>query len=213
MFDSHVFAASVFWFVLAMVFAAVEIEVEGKHGWAEKTSTWFRTQGVPARVYGFFMGGRPLTGYHLFMFLLPILVFHAHFIMGVSWSLPGELAVIAVYAAWMPVWDYLWFVLNPYYGVKKFKKQSVWWHSRSHWLFDFTPLDYVAGWGISVLLAAIASRLAGTSEFLWNQIDLLAWFLVFTAFTIVCLAPLYKRWHAHMRKQDDRPRSGIFHQE
>jgi len=68
----ELFLTSLFWFFLAAVFAAIEIEIEGKHGWAEKTSTWFRTQGVPAKLYGLLMGGKPLTGYHMFMFFLPL---------------------------------------------------------------------------------------------------------------------------------------------
>ena len=213
LFETQIFTTALFWFFLAMVFAAIEIEVEGKHGWAEKTSTWFRTEGMIAKAYGFFMGGKPLTGYHLFMFFLPLLVFHAHFVMGVHWSLVRELLVLALYFAWMPVWDYLWFALNPYYGVKKFKKEHVWWHARSHWLFKFTPLDYVFGWIISVLLAAIASRLAENKDILWQHLDLLVWFFIFTTLTILFIAPLYRKWHWHMRQHDDRNKSGIFHTE
>ncbi len=196
-----------------MIFAAVEIEVEGKHGWAEKTSTWFRTQGFAAKLYGFLMGGKPLTGYHLFMFFLPLLAFHSHFVMGVTWSPARELLVFAMYFAWLPTWDFLWFALNPYYGVKKFKKENVWWHARSHWLFNITPLDYLFGWGVSLLFAFGAFLTAGTKEIFLGHIQFLVWFLVFTLAAIFCIAPLYKRWHTNMRKSDDREASGIFHAE
>ena len=32
----------VFLFVYALLFAAVEIEIEGEHGWAERLPTWYR---------------------------------------------------------------------------------------------------------------------------------------------------------------------------
>jgi glucan phosphoethanolaminetransferase (alkaline phosphatase superfamily) len=209
----ELFFTSLFWFVMAVLFAAVEIEIEGKHGWAEKTHTWFRTQGIAARIYGFFMGGKPLTGYHAIMFALPLIMFHAHFFMGVSWSLARELLVLAIYFAWAPIWDYLWFVLNPYYGVGGFKKNAVWWHAKSHWLFRFTPFDYLVGWGISSVLAGVAAWIAKDNALFAQHVQFLLWFLVFLSVTIVIIAPVYKRWHAYMRKHDDRPSSGIFHHE
>jgi len=211
--NGNIFLTALFWFFVAMVFAAVEIEVEGKHGWAEKTSTWFRTKGIAARLYGLVMGGKPLTGYHLFMFFLPILVFHSHFVMGVQWTLAKEFLVLAMYFAWMPTWDYLWFVLNPSYGVEKFKKQNVWWHTRSHWLFNVAPLDYLFGWGISLLFAFAAFGVTNSMEVFLGHIQFLIWFLVFTIATIFFFAPLYKCWHIKMRQRDDRPASGIFHPE
>ena len=208
-----IFFTALFWFLVAIVFAAIEIEIEGKHGWAEKTSTWFRTKGFAAKLYGFFMGGKPLTGYHLFMFFLPLLMFHAHFVMGVPWSLEAELMVFALYFVWMPTWDFLWFVLNPYYGVKKFKKQTVWWHVKSHWLFNITPFDYFFGWGLSVVLAGVAAWFVSDAALLFSHLYLMVWFFFFTVLTILLGAPLYKRWHAKMRQRDDREASGIFHAE
>jgi len=213
LFSTNIFFTSLFWFFVAMVFAAVEIEVEGKHGWAEKTSTWFRTQGIAAKLYGFVMGGKPLTGYHLLMFFLPILVFHFHFVMGVEWSVTREFLVLGMYFAWMTTWDYLWFVLNPYYGVRRFKKENVWWYSKSHWLFSVTPFDYLFGWGISILFGVAAFLVTDSTEVFLRHILFLGWFLIFTVLTILLIAPLYKRWHAQMRRHDDRPSSGIFHAE
>jgi hypothetical protein len=211
LFSENIFFTSLFWFFLAMVFAAIEIEIEGKHGWAEKTSTWFRTQGLAAKLYGLIMGGKPLTGYHVLMFFLPVLVFHTHFVMGVPWSLEAELLAFAMYFVWMPTWDFLWFVLNPSYGVKKFKKENVWWHAKSHWLFTVTPLDYLFGWGLSFVLAGGAAWIAGSSMLLINHIQFMFWFALCTVFAIAFIAPVYRRWHAAMRRRDDRESSGIFH--
>ena len=54
----------VFLFVYALLFALVEIEIEGPYGWAERLPTWFRVTTPAARFYGLFMRGKPLTGYH-----------------------------------------------------------------------------------------------------------------------------------------------------
>jgi hypothetical protein len=73
-----------FWMLFATVVACIEIESEGRFGWAEKAPTWFRTTGIVAKLYGMLMGKKPLTGYHSFMFFFPVLLFHAHFFMGVG---------------------------------------------------------------------------------------------------------------------------------
>src|SRR4051812_18615978 len=49
-------------FGYALLFAAVEIEIEGSHGWAERLPPWFRITPWYARLYGLLMRGKPLTG-------------------------------------------------------------------------------------------------------------------------------------------------------
>src|SRR5260221_11674434 len=90
-------AKILFWSVLATVVACIEIESEGEHGWADKTPTWFRTTGFWGKAYGRLMGGKPLTGYHAFMFFFPVFLFHAHFFMGVAWTGAGERVGWGVY--------------------------------------------------------------------------------------------------------------------
>jgi hypothetical protein len=36
--------------------------------------------------------------------------------------------------------DFLWFVLNPAYGIRRFRKQHIWWHSPTWWWI--MPRDY-----------------------------------------------------------------------
>ena len=64
------------------------------------------------------MGQRPLTGYHVYAFTIPLLILHFPYVMGVDWTLAGELRTIATYFVLAVVWDYLWFVLNPAYTVQ-----------------------------------------------------------------------------------------------
>ena len=96
------------------------------------------------------MGRRPLTGYHVYAFTIPLLVLHLPFVAGVDWTLAGELRTIATYFALAVVWDYLWFVLNPAYTVRRFERGNVWWFEVP-WIWRF-PLDYYVGVGLSVVL-------------------------------------------------------------
>jgi hypothetical protein len=202
-----VLAKSAFLFLMALIVACIEIESEGYHGWAENMPTWYRTRGILAKIYGMIMSGKPLTGYHSFMFFLPILIFHVQFFLGAPWSWRAELMSWAIFYAWAPLWDYLWFVLNPYYTARNFKKENVWWHKKSVWVFGLFPIDYLFGWGASFLIAFFAAEGNGYLAHLL----MLIFFILFTTITIA-LAPIYHRWYRYMRKWDDRLGAGITHQ-
>jgi hypothetical protein len=114
-------------FGLALLFAAVEIEIEGAHGWAARLPTWRRTSGRAARIFAIVMNGRPLTGYHLFMLPLPLVFLHVTYVDGRDWSWEDEARTLATYLAFAIAWDYLWFVLNPAWGFRRFRRGAVWW--------------------------------------------------------------------------------------
>ncbi len=183
--------------------AAIEIEIEGGVGWAERLPTWWRSRGLVGRVYGVAMGRRPLTGYHVFAFAIPILILHFPYAMGVDWTLAGELRTLATFFAVAVVWDYLWFVLNPAYTVRRFERGKVWWFEIP-WIWRF-PLDYYVGIGVSIGLAALSAWAAGDAGPLRRHLWMLAGLAVLTAL-VVLLAPLYHRWYRHMRRTgaDDR---------
>lgn len=186
-----------FLFAYALMFAAVEIEIEGPIGWAEQLPTWFRLTPLYARIYGLFMRGKPLTGYHLVMFFLPLWSFHVGFVGGVPWSWAAEATTLSSYVAWVVVWDLLWFVLNPRYGWGRFRKGEVWWHSRT-WIGRF-PIDYYSAAGTSVVLAASAFLSTGRFEVLRNHLIFAAGMTALTVATSVA-APVYMRWYSHMRR-------------
>lgn len=186
-----------FLFVYALMFAAVEIEIEGPHGWAERLPTWFRVRTRSARVYGWLMRGKPLTGYHAVMFVLPAWSFHLGFVSGVAWTWAAEAATLAAYLAWVATWDFLWFVLNPHFGWQKFRRADVWWHN-GKWLAGF-PIDYWSALVASVALAASAASTTGTFAVLERQLGLLVGFAVLTAI-VAAGAPAYRRWYLHMRR-------------
>jgi hypothetical protein len=190
-------------FFWAFGLAGIEVEVEGGYGWAERLPTWFRKRGAVGRTYGLAMGRRPLTGYHVYAFVIPMLVLHLPFVSGVDWTLAGELRTIATYFALAVVWDYLWFVLNPAYTVRRFARGNVWWFEVP-WIWRF-PLDYYVGVGLSVALAALAAWAAGDGAPLWRHLWMLAGLAVLVGLTVL-VAPLYHRWYRHMRRAgaDDR---------
>jgi hypothetical protein len=189
---------------------AIEIEIEGGYGWAERLPTWFRGRGLVGRTYGTLMGQRPLTGYHVYAFVIPMLILHLPFVYGYDWTLARELTIVGTYFALAVVWDYLWFVLNPAYTVKRFRRGSVWWFEVP-WIWRF-PLDYCVGIGLSIALAALGAWSAGDLEPLYDQLWMLAGFAVLTAAAVLA-APLYHRWYIHMRRDpelDDRKTTHMY---
>lgn len=203
---------ALFWFVFAVVLACIEIESEGRWGWAEKAPTWYRTTGIAARLYGLLMGGKPLTGYHAFMFFMPVLLFHVQFFSGVAWTLDRELVAWAMYFSWCVLWDFLWFVLNPHYGIKEFRKSRIWWHAKSWWIFGRLPFDYILGWMISIVFAYAASCVTDDPRLYFSHLGTLGVFILGTMGTVM-LAPWYHHWYLKMREYDDRDRAGITHRD
>jgi hypothetical protein len=148
---THLPLFPLFILVAAFIFAKLEIEIEGPHGWAEKLPTW-RVENH--RLLNWFFGGRPLTGYHVWAFGLMLFCFHMPFFWSPSsWSLSGELQALAAYTAFWIAEDLLWFVFNPHYGWRKFTQGNVWWHKQ--WLFGL-PLDYWLLTGIVVALLSLS---------------------------------------------------------
>jgi hypothetical protein len=190
-------------FAYAFGLAGVEVEIEGGFGWAERMPTWYLKRGRLGSAYGFVMGQRPLTGYHVYVFIMPLVVLNLPFVYGLDFSLAGELRVLATYFALAVVWDYLWFVLNPAYTVRRFERGNVWWFEIP-WIWRF-PLDYYNGIVLSIVLAALAAWSAGNRHVLWQHLWLLAGQAVLIALTVL-LAPLYHRYYRHMRRAgaDDR---------
>jgi hypothetical protein len=113
----------VFMVLIAWILALWEIQIEGKDGWAAKAPCWRIEKGRLMKL----TGGRPVTGYHFYMtlFMIAIVHFPLYF---VSWSWQVESLIIGFYIGMVVIEDFLWFVLNPYYGIGKFRKGEIWWH-------------------------------------------------------------------------------------
>ena len=124
-------------FAVSLLFALVEIHIEGGHGWAANLPTWR----VENRWTRLFYGNRPLTGYHLYVQLFVLVMAHAPWFLDLApltWR--GEARVLAFVILFWIVEDFLWFVINPAYGVRKFRRAHVWWHAPTWWWI--MPRDY-----------------------------------------------------------------------
>ncbi len=135
-------------FLIVLALAALEVQIEGRHGWMKKLPTWR----IRSKLFGFFMGGKDLTGYIFYLLIVLLLFFHLPFLGGVSWSLSAEIEIISMFLLFSVFWDFLWFVLNPYYGLKRLKPSYVYWHKK--WVLG-VPTDYPRGLAISFAVSLL----------------------------------------------------------
>jgi len=122
--------------LLAYVFAKVEVHIEGTDGWASKLPTWRIERHW---LLDLFFGGRPMTGYHAWMLTFMGLMFHFPALATWSWSWHLEARMVGAMVAFWILEDFLWFVINPAWGWRRFNAGSIPWHKR--WLAGL-PLDY-----------------------------------------------------------------------
>jgi hypothetical protein len=121
--------------VTALLFALVETQIEGQNGWASALPTW-RIQNRWTRAI---LGPRPLTGYHFYLQLFMIAVMHAPFVMSIArLNLQSELKTLSFIILFWILEDFLYFVVNPSFGLRRFRPRFIWWHT---WWW-FMPRDY-----------------------------------------------------------------------
>lgn len=124
---------------VSLVFALLEIQIEGRHGWAQNLPTWRIDNRWTRAFYR-----KPLTGYHLYA--QSFVLFMAHLPFGLSlaaWSLRAELRVLAFVVLFWVLEDFLWFVCNRDFGLKGFNPQRISWHRDSWWWI--APREYWIG--------------------------------------------------------------------
>jgi len=132
--------------LLGYFFANAEIQIEGAAGWAANLPTWRIEKHW---LLDLFWGGRPMTGYHAWMFPFIALCLHFPLVFGSCWSWQAEARVLACVMLFWIVEDFLWFVLNPAYGIARFNPASIPWHK--HWLWG-APTDY---WCYSLIMLVL----------------------------------------------------------
>ncbi len=143
---------SFFWTtVIAFLLAKVEINIEGRNGWAKELPTWRIHNGIT----DFLFSGAPLTGYHFWMFFMIFVLFHYPYFLGQPWNMGIELQLLGLFFYFLIVEDFIWFILNPAYGLKKFNKTHITWHKK--WV-GMVPLGYVKAYfiGTFFLFAGIS---------------------------------------------------------
>jgi len=135
------------WVVLASaLFAQVEIQIEGANGWASALPTW---RIKDAHFLKTFFGGREITGYHVFAFAFMLVVFHFPAVMLQQFSLRIECRIIGCLMLFWVFEDFLWFAMNPAYGIHKLVPESVPWHP--HWCLG-VPVDYLVFSSVAAVL-------------------------------------------------------------
>jgi len=141
--------------LLGFFFANVEIQIEGQAGWAAALPTWR----IPQHwLLDLFWGGRPMTGYHAWLFSFMALAFHLPAVMLGQWSWRLEARMLASIMLFWVIEDWLWFVLNPAYGLARFDPTHVPWHK--HW-WTLAPVDYWVSLPIAALLLTLSYRRPG----------------------------------------------------
>ena len=118
---------------------------------------------------------------------------------------------MAAYFLVCPLWDFLWFVLNPHYGFARFHRENVWWHAKSTWI-GCIPMDYIVGLTTSILCAVGATLVSGNQNFVADHVGVVILTLFFIVpMTITDIAPFYHRWYWRMRQTDDRDKVKMFY--
>lgn len=138
--------------LLSFFFAQVEIQIEGAAGWAAGLPTW-RIESH--WLLDLFWGGRPMTGYHAWVFPFIAMVFHLPIFLRGRWSWRMEARILAMIMLFWVIEDALWFVLNPAFGWSKFSPGSIPWHK--HWWMGL-PTDYWISTVIGTVLFAWSYR-------------------------------------------------------
>jgi hypothetical protein len=138
--------------VASLLFALIEIQIEGPDGWASALPTWRYERSWTRRL----LGARAVTGYHLYVHLFVLLIAHLPYALGlVRPSMPAELRILSFVILFWVLQDFLWFVLNPAFGIRRFHPAHVWWHAPNWWwimprdYWIFTPLGvglYLLSW-------------------------------------------------------------------
>lgn len=141
-------------FIMAIVLAILEIQIEGKNGWASNLPTWRPPKNRwYTKLYSAVFSGKELTGYHAAMFTFVFLIFNLPFVFGLPLILENWLKIVSLYLIVSMTWDFLWFVFNPNYPITRFGKEDKINHLKWIWRI---PIDYffVLGSSLLVLLPA-----------------------------------------------------------
>ena len=131
----------VFVIVFATLWAWMEVEMEGKHGWAVNLPTSCA-----------FLGW---TWYHISMNLIVLVVLYRALRYHHFPTLQSKLSIFALYViAWFVIEDLMWFILNRNYGIAKYNVEDVPWHAKKPWFagtFVYNWIVFLA-WILATLI-------------------------------------------------------------
>jgi len=141
--DKVVARATDIFFVLvfATLWAWLEVEIEGKYGWAQNLPTACA-----------FMGW---TWYHVCMNIIVLYVLYVGLrcvqFEECMWKRVSFFALYSV--AWFVTEDVLWFVLNPSYGIARYNVEDIPWHASKPWFAG----TFIYNWIVILVWSVAAS--------------------------------------------------------
>lgn len=170
-------------FMLALILALMEIQIEGRNGWARELPTWRASPNSRIfKVFSMIMPGKDLTGYHMIFFVLIVMIFHFPYVQGFPFTFLNWLMTLSLMFLCMLMEDFLWFIFNPAFGLKKFFNNQVPWHERR---FLKLPPDYFTAIGSSFLVSLIALVISKNIIILIWWFSNLSLFILFISFCII----------------------------
>jgi len=104
-----------------LIFASIsfwESYIEGKYPWAQKQVGW------KIKILNY----KTITSYHFFAYIIMVPLFLGLPFIVFGFDLHTFWVFVASYFFGIVLEDFLWFVVNPYYGLKKFNSETVYWH-------------------------------------------------------------------------------------
>jgi len=112
----------------SFIYTLIEIEIEGKDGWMVNIPTCNIMR----------IGTKDMTLYHIYMLILIVttIIFQNQMIFTINSFLYSASNVFLFIA----LEDTLWFIYNPYFTIKKYSREHIWWHGNQPWLLGM-PLD------------------------------------------------------------------------
>ena len=119
--------------LLALIHAKLELMAEGKSGWGLNFPCWR----INNKLINLLIN-KELTGYHFWMCLMFLLLFHSPFLF-MTWTFKKELTALGLFFWYWVIEDFLWFVESKHYGLRNFKKGRIYWHKR--WKLGL-PISY-----------------------------------------------------------------------
>ena len=128
---------SLFTILYAVLWAYMEVEIEGEHGWGAKLPT--------TSFYG-----THFTWYHAFMNSVVVLTLTYS-----TWS-NTIFEPLFYITEWFLIEDFTWFIINPSFGWEKYKPEFVWWHADQPWIKGVPWHNYFGLW--IMVTSAITSQ-------------------------------------------------------
>lgn len=141
--------------IMAYVMALLEVQIEGASGWAADLPTWRKEVSFPIiGMWGY--SGKPLTGYHTYLWIYSFLLPHFAFFF-TKWSVKKELYLISFYVLFSTFEGLLWFYVNPAYGWGKFKKGDVSWYNED-WTLGI-PTEYWYRFSFAIVIYLLSENI------------------------------------------------------